>query len=60
MSGLSIITGQGLPADSSGACGGRTIKQSASANIFIIDESCLANGFAVSAPDDDRDSVART
>lgn len=59
-SGRSSMTGQGLPAGSSGTCGGRTIRQSACAKIFIIEESCLPKGSASSVPEEDVSSRART
>ena len=58
-SARSSRTGQGPPVGSSGACGGRTIRQSACAKIFIIDESCLPNGSAISMPVEEVSSRAR-
>lgn len=39
--GFSLITGHIAPDAASGACGGRTIRPSEWANIFIMDESCF-------------------
>lgn len=37
----SLITGHSVPASASAAWGGRTIRPSEWANIFIMDESCF-------------------
>ena len=47
---LSLMTGHSAPAAAAGAFGGRTIKPSEWANIFIIDESCFAWASATSRP----------
>jgi hypothetical protein len=44
------MTGQGEPTASSGACGGRTTRQSAREKTFIIEESCLEKGSTSQPP----------
>lgn len=48
--GFSLMIGHVVPGAASGACGGRTIRPSEWANIFIMDESCFAWASATSRP----------